>query len=292
MTAVGAPRGFPPGAYLIGAQKSATTTFADLLAQHPEVVLSQPKEPDFYTGSFARGAAWYAARFARHEGVLLDASMSYTLCPFPERVRADDPLVGVPERIRARCPDARFIYLLRDPVARAYSAYWHAVRRGYERRAPAAALTASSGYLAASSYGYQLDKYLELFSPAQFLLIEMREFIERQEDVMKQCLDFLGVPLHDFEFTAVGARNRSFTYSASGRAVRRLIGGDRMLERASGLARRTLPAAWRAGLTRALTDEVPPLDEPTRAMIRARLDPDRVAIAPRPGLAILGRLPG
>jgi hypothetical protein len=285
------PQGFPPGAYLIGAQKSATTTFADLLAQHPDVVLSQPKEPDYFTGAFARGPDWYAERFAGHDGVLLDASMSYTLCPFPARTKPGDPLVGVPARIHAQRPDARFLYVLRDPVARAWSAYWHAVRRGYERRSPAAALTVDSGYLAASSYGYQLERYLEVFSPTQFLLVDMTLFIERQDDVMRQCLNFLGVPERDFHFTAVGARNRSFTYSRTGTAIRRLIGGERMLKRASGWARRTLPAAWRDRLARAMTNEIPPLDDATRALIRARLDPAHVEITPRPGLTVLGRTP-
>jgi hypothetical protein len=285
------PRGFPPGAYLIGAQKSATTTFADLLAQHPDVVLSRPKEPDYFTGAFARGADWYAERFTDHAGVLLDASMSYTLCPFPARIRTGDPLVGVPERIHAQRPDARFLYVLRDPVARAWSAYWHAVRRGYERRSPAAALTAESGYLAASSYGYQLERYLEVFEATQFLLIDMTLFIERQDDVMRACLHFLGVPAHDVRFQAIGARNRSFTYSRTGTAVRRLVGGERMLKRASGWARRTLPAGWRDRLARAMTNEIPPLDDANRAVIRARLDPAQVEIRPRPGLTVLGRTP-
>lgn len=291
MTPPPPPRGFPPGAYLIGAQKSATTTFAALLAQHPDVVPSQPKEPDYFTGAFTRGPEWYAERFADHAGVLLDASTSYTLCPFPARTRAGDPLVGVPHRIHAQRPDARFLYVLRDPVARAWSAYWHAVRRGHERRSPAAALTADSGYLAASSYAYQLERYLEVFEPTQFLLVDMDLFIERQDEVMRYCLDFLGVPAHDFDFTAVGARNRSFTYTRSGDLVRRLVGGERMLKRASGWARRTLPTTWRDRLARVMTNEIPPLDAPTRDVIRAGLEPARVEITPRPGLTVLGRTP-
>jgi hypothetical protein len=125
----------------------------------------------------------------------------------------------------------------------------------------------------ASSEGYQLDKYLTRFSSAQFVRIELRHFFERQDDVMQQRSDFSGVSPHRFDFAAAEACDRSVT------------------DGAGGPARRTLPAVWRAGLTRALTDEVPPLDEPTRAMIGARLDADLVAIAFPPGLAILGRLP-
>lgn len=39
---------FPPEVYLIGAQKSGTTTLAYLLAQHPDICLSEPKETHFF----------------------------------------------------------------------------------------------------------------------------------------------------------------------------------------------------------------------------------------------------
>jgi hypothetical protein len=39
---------FPPEAFIIGAQKAGTTSLADLLDQHPGIVVSNPKEPDFF----------------------------------------------------------------------------------------------------------------------------------------------------------------------------------------------------------------------------------------------------
>jgi hypothetical protein len=153
------PTGFPAGVFLIGAQKSATTSFADMLAQHPAIVLSTPKEPHFFTFNRDRGLDWYAERFAgpRDDRVLLDASTSYSAWPFScdDGDATDDPRVGVPERIRSLRPDARFIYLLRDPVERAYSAYWHRVRRGFEHRPLRDAIHARSRYIAMSSYAYQ-----------------------------------------------------------------------------------------------------------------------------------------
>ena len=54
---------FPPRAFLIGAAKSATTTLADLLNQHPHIFLSNPKEPDFFWINWDRGIDWYRALF-------------------------------------------------------------------------------------------------------------------------------------------------------------------------------------------------------------------------------------
>ena len=61
--------------------------------------------------------------------VLGEASTSYTKRPL---------VPGVVERIAAFNPDARFIYLLRDPVERAVSHYWHMVRHhtGNSGRSP------------------------------------------------------------------------------------------------------------------------------------------------------------
>jgi hypothetical protein len=283
-----AVRGFPPGAFLIGAQKSATTSFADLLAQHPAIALATPKEPNFFTGNQDQGLDWYAARFPRgHDGVLLDASTSYTQCPFPEACHADDPLVGVPERIRGLRPDARLIYLLRDPVERAYSAYWHGVRRGWEDRPLATAMDARSDYLAASSYAYQLEPYLRLFAPEQLMIVRLSAFVQRRQEVLERCLGFLGLPADGFRFALDAARNRSFTYNRTGTLLRRAVGGERRLKQLSLALRRVIPDRLQHRLAGLLTDPIPPLDDATRALIRDRLDPSLVEIVPRPGLVIV-----
>ena len=54
---------FAPEAFILGAAKCATTTLADLLDLHPNIRLSDPKEPDFFTGRTGRSAAWYRDRF-------------------------------------------------------------------------------------------------------------------------------------------------------------------------------------------------------------------------------------
>lgn len=39
----------------------------------------------------------------------------------------------VPERMNEIIPEAQLIFILRNPVDRAYSHYWHEVRKGRER---------------------------------------------------------------------------------------------------------------------------------------------------------------
>jgi hypothetical protein len=67
---------------------------------------------------------------------------------------------GVPDRILAFNPRARFIYVMRDPVERTISHYWHAVRYWGERRAMLAAIRADYHYREVSHYARQLQAYL------------------------------------------------------------------------------------------------------------------------------------
>src|SRR5579875_1836664 len=142
---------FPPRHFIIGAQKAGTTTLAYLLAQHPDVVLAAPKkEPDFFHTYWNNGLDWYRSRFQREDGVLIDASVSYTMIPF-------DPATGevpddIPGRIHQVSPDAKFIYITRDPAERCYSAYWHEVRLGTEKRPLRQAVQQHAYYTMASYY--------------------------------------------------------------------------------------------------------------------------------------------
>lgn len=280
--------GFPPRAFLIGAQKSATTAFAAALARHPSIGLSEPKEPHFFTTSWQRGLEWYRMRFPGAEKpVLLDASTSYTLCPFPGTERPDDPIIGTPERIASISPDARFLYLLRDPAARAYSAYWHAVRRGFERRPIARAVTPDSSYAAGSSYGFQLEQFRRVFPADRFLLIRLEAFVREPQRVLERCLAFLELDPAVLDYRPPETRNRSFRYNRFGERLVALAGGEATIKRMNLGTRSLVPERLRRLIARALTAEVPPLDPATRRMIEERLDPGRIDVAHFGDIAII-----
>jgi hypothetical protein len=218
--------GFPPAAYLIGAQKAGTTSLAGLLAEHPDLTLSRPKEPDFYTGRWNKGLDWYRSRFPdAGNAVLLDASTSYSMAPVvpDERSIMND----VPRRIFELRPDARFIYIVRDPVDRAISAYWHAVRNGDERRPIQESLTEDSMYLRASRYAFQLERYLAFFSKEQFLVLTTSEFAQAPRQVLERCWYFLGLDAARAPATEIRRRNESYIVQGVAGALMRLPGAKR-----------------------------------------------------------------
>ena len=118
-----------PNLIIPGVQKSGTSSLHAYLAVHPQCVMSSPKEPDFFTANWSRyDVQTYLdclAPIAQKEDVRVvgEASTSYF----------SDP--SVPARIQQVLgPETRILVLLRNPVDRAVSAYWHMAKRFAERR--------------------------------------------------------------------------------------------------------------------------------------------------------------
>src|SRR3954447_17800429 len=153
---------FPPESYLIGAQKAGTTTLAFLLDQHPHLSIGETKEPHFFTDHWRKGLEWYRKQFPDSANtVCLDASTSYSMAPLTKGWKHRDPKVyeGIPARVHSVRPDAKFIYLLRNPVDRTYSGYWHDVRMGVKNEPSKTALQRDPFYLDVSDYHGQLLRW-------------------------------------------------------------------------------------------------------------------------------------
>lgn len=100
-----------------------------------------------------------------------------------------------PRNIAELTPDARLIYLVRDPVERAIAHYAQHVTTGVEERTPDQALVANDPdclYLAASRYATQVEAYLEGFEIERILVIEMTELRDRRRATLRRCFAHVG----------------------------------------------------------------------------------------------------
>jgi hypothetical protein len=123
---------------IVGAQKGGTTALASFLAQHPGIFILEIKEAHFfditrkYYDSKARSAPYgdYHRLFARAKPNQLwgEATPSYMFLPF------------VPRRIHEYNPAVKIIFLLRDPVMRAFSHFSMQRSRRWETHSFAAAV--------------------------------------------------------------------------------------------------------------------------------------------------------
>ncbi len=109
---------------VVGVAKCGTTTLADMLREHPQVFVSRPKELHFFSTSrfVKRGMSWYEQQFTPgpEHRITCEATPAYTYDRKALR------------RLTATVPDARLVAILRNPVDRAYSHYWHERRTGRE----------------------------------------------------------------------------------------------------------------------------------------------------------------
>jgi hypothetical protein len=199
-----------PTFLIIGAMKSGTTTLGAYLNHHPDAFCAQ--EPHFFDQNFERGVEWYRERFrdAGTAAVVGEKSPSYMY--HPDAIR----------RISEVLPDARLIAILRHPVHRAYSHYWHQRRLKQETLSFDDALDAEPGRLredaaGMSPFGYvdrglyleQLERVVR-FAPRERLLVLLFEDLLRAPlETYSELGRFLGI---DGTLAAPPGREDSNTY--------------------------------------------------------------------------------
>jgi hypothetical protein len=183
-----------PNLFIIGAMKSGTTSLHEYLDTHPQIAMSQEKEPGYFVEELAlhKGEEWYLSLWARDPQCRYrgESSTHYTKLPVFQ---------GVPERLFRFNPEARLIYIMRNPFDRVVSHYWHALRDAYhggELRPLLKAVKDDPGYLAFSDYAMQLEPYFELFGRGAVMTLTFEALIEDPQREVDRIYRWLGLPSH------------------------------------------------------------------------------------------------
>ncbi len=178
-----------PNLLVIGAMKGGTTSLWEYLRQHPQVHMSSTKEIHFFDRDdrWGRGCAWYEGHFAGATGqhtVIGEATPAYAR--FPQHR-------DVPARAASLVPQARLVYVLRDPIARIRSHYLHHRTLGLETLPFAQAVLERSTYVDTSRYAMQIEQWLRCYPREQLLVITSEQLREQHAETMRQVYAFLGV---------------------------------------------------------------------------------------------------
>ena len=192
----------------LGVQKGGTTTLHRLLEQHPGVFLPATKELHYFSLHYIHGEDWYRQQFApAHRGQRCGEITPYYVF-HPE----------APARVHALLPHAKLIVLLRDPVARTLSQYFHSRRLGLESLPLEQALAAEPqrlmgsretvrtpdgrhrshqehSYLSRSRYEQQLPAWQALYPAEQLLVLRSEDLFEQPALVWERVLKFLDLPV-------------------------------------------------------------------------------------------------
>ena len=115
---------------IVGAQKSGTSSLLRYLAQHPDIHTHAQPEMTFFLQQreYARGYEWAFTKYFAGEQDRAKVEDKQLIAKNVMVMHSPEVL----QRIYEHNPEVHLVVLLREPVARAYSAYWWARRRGWE----------------------------------------------------------------------------------------------------------------------------------------------------------------
>jgi Sulfotransferase domain len=185
-----------PNAIVIGAQKCGTSTLHYYLRYHPQICASTPKELDFFIEehNWGLGADWYCGHFDPAVRCRLESSPNYTTYPHFQ---------GVPERMHAMVPDARLIYLVRDPIARIEAHWVHNYAKRRERGTVLETIAhPGTTYIMRSRYFMQLEQFLAHYDPSRILVLDQDDLRHRRSQALRRIFEFVGVD-PDFDHPAL-----------------------------------------------------------------------------------------
>jgi hypothetical protein len=161
-----------PDLLIVGAPRSGTTTISHWLRAHPQVAFSAKKELEFFDRHHDRGLDWYLDQLPADPGsrIVIEATPNYL---------SDH---RVPARVAEALPDALFVGLLREPVARAWSNYWFFCQLGLEKRSFERAIAEEDGsdyigYLWRGRYAEQLNRWDAVLASERLHLIVMDDLV-------------------------------------------------------------------------------------------------------------------
>ena len=193
-----------PTFLICGAQKAGTTALYSALQRHPDVCMSRPKETEFFSWRFDRGWEWFGTKFAHYNGEAAIGEASTRTMPTPQ----------APERICERLPKARLIFVLRDPVERAHSAFWFYVSTGI---LPAgtdfSTFIRNEGHplrheiIQYGQYEKHLRRFKNYFNEDQLLVLPYADLRENATSLVHAVNEFIGVAPQEQPNSSVKKRN-------------------------------------------------------------------------------------
>ena len=197
-----------PSFLIIGAAKSGTTSLYANLIEHPNILPSSKKEISFFQFMQDTRVSFYKEHFPlkKKNFITGEASASYL------------PHKFIPKRVYDLIPNVKLITILRDPVERAYSSFFHKLRLGeqiiddfedtidaefrrmeLEETKPELVLNnlnydhPSFSYLKHGLYAEHLENWYKYFQKDQILILDTKEFQKFPDQVMQKTFSFLNI---------------------------------------------------------------------------------------------------
>jgi hypothetical protein len=217
-----------------GAPRSGTTWLYELLNRHPRVYMARPSkpEPKFFLVDqiYEKGLSYYCHWFADAAPDQLAGEKTTNYLESPVAAR----------RIRKHLPKVKLIFILRDPVERAYSNYLWSRMNGLEHEEFLVALDLEEkrefelpdplrfarphAYFGRGQYSELLRPYFDLFAREQILCLRFEDLIEDRDALIAKLAGFLNIEPRPQDDALLGIVNPAAgsNFAMPGAARRRL----------------------------------------------------------------------
>lgn len=189
-----------PDFFIVGSAKCGTTSLAAALGDHPDVFFSDPKEPNFFAfdKDYDQGLSAYSDLFeaGRDAKVRGEGSVAYSHPAYQDIVMP---------RLLEAVPEAKLIYIVRDPLKRMESAFRELTTNGFNHadqtkrwknipRTLDEALDAAPDEMINETLFYErLQTFLKYVPRERILIVFLRDFKNHPDGVLATCFEFIGV---------------------------------------------------------------------------------------------------
>ncbi len=193
-----------------GAAKAGTTTLYFCLNQHPDILMSKPKEPNI---------------FIRKQGNRINLKLCNRVfndyagekaigeAPVNYMISSDETI----EAIYKYIPDIKFIFSFRDPIKRAVSHYWHRINRRINRGSLEDIITRKglNGFpVYYSLYNTHIQRFLKFFPLENIYISILEELNKDWDESFSKIFRFLNVD-DSFRIIKQTDMNRAYTMKSN-----------------------------------------------------------------------------
>lgn len=286
-----------PNRFIVGPPKCMTTSIVASLVRSTNAI-APIKEPFYFSselafdcggkkdgpsmcGNWRKGENWYKQiyRTAPSHAAPIDASTLY--------FSSDDAVV----RISKTVPDPKILIVLRDPLERLISHYYHELMLGYDLNRGLDKLSELGEqrihhYMHINEYSLHIKKFLNEFGSSRVHVVIMEDLVKKPVEGLEKIADFFELKVHSSDLLYLESANhrKKVKYSFLQRARRKVYRSGALAK----LPRWMEPCKRVAGRVFQAVVFGPPQSHQQEDLIRRRLS-DRCEVIVKETQILLGR---
>jgi len=175
-----------PSFIIVGAPKSGTNSLREYLRSHPDIYIP-PGEVHYFDKNYEKGIEWYLKFFdnAKDNQLIGEKTPNYMYKK------------EIAEKIFKLNNKIKLIFLLRNPVDRAYSNYWHNYKAGRLRNNFEESIKNDldniyvKNCIDNSKYKKAILNYKKIFPDEQILLLKSEDLKNKRKKTLNKVFNFL-----------------------------------------------------------------------------------------------------